>query len=149
MARVARLKNIASLAIVLAILAASASACGSPAAPSPGLTGGVLAAFTVETESFKVFVTNATAIDRLFQLERGQIAGLFPNGRILRGSGAGNHNAPHPWHLDPGDIEMVDLAIELCDGRPSYVDANVGEYVDVVGRYCPWGATLVSITDYR
>ena len=68
---------------------------------------------------------------------------------ILRGAGAGNHNAPHAWHLDPDDIEIVDATIEVCDGAPSYVDANVAEYVDVIGRYCPWGARLVGLDDYR
>ena len=52
--------------------------------------------------------------------------------------------------LDRGDdIQIVDAAIELCDGRPSYVDAHLADYVDVIGRYCPWGARLVKLDDYR
>jgi hypothetical protein len=44
---------------------------------------------------------------------------------------------------------MADATIELCDGSPSYVEANLTEYVEVVRRYCPWGATLVDLKDYR
>jgi hypothetical protein len=130
-------------------LAAALSGCGSsPTAPTFGLRGGVLATFAVGTEQFRVFVTNAAAVQALLALDRDGGAG-FPNGRIRTGAGAGNHNAPYTWSLDPEEIEIVPLAIELCDGRPSYVEAHRQEYVDVVGRYCPWGARLVELVDLR
>ena len=125
------------------------TACSSPTAPSPDLRGGVVATFDVSQERFQVFVKNAAAIERLFALRDGAAIGSIPNGRILRGAGAGDHNTPRAWHLDPDDIEIVDAAVEVCDGRPSYVDAHVDEYVDVIGRYCPWGARLVRLDDYR
>jgi hypothetical protein len=139
----------ALLAIALAAAASVGVACASPAAPSPDLEGGVVATFETVGERFKVFVKNPAAVSRLVQIRNGANLGQIPNGRILRGAGAGNHNAPRAWHLDPDDIEIVDAAIEVCDGRPSYVDANVAEYVDVIGRYCPWGARLVALDDYR
>jgi hypothetical protein len=137
--------------ITLAWLAAAVAlaACSSPTAPSPDLEGGVVATFDTGGGSFKVFVKNPAAISRLVQIDKGANIGQIPNGRILGGSGAGNHNAPHAWHLDPNDIEIVDTTIELCDGSPAYVDANIAEYVDVIGRYCPWGARLVRLDDYR
>ena len=134
---------------VAAIILVSILGCESPAAPSPELEGGVVATFDVSGERFSAFITDETAIDRLIRIRNGADIGQIPNGRILRGPGAGGHNAPHPWHLDPEDIQIVDAAIEVCDGRPSFVDANVGYFVDVVGRYCPWGARLVRLDDYR
>lgn len=139
---------------VLALLVAATFACGgrSPSQPTPpanGLRGGVLATFAVGTEQFKIWITNPTTISRVLILHAGGSGGSIPNGRIHRGSGQAQHNAPYSWHLDPADIELVDLAIEVCDGRPSYVEANVGEYVDRINRYCPWGARLTSFTDYR
>ena len=125
------------------------TACSGPVAPSPELEGGVVATFETVGERFKVFVTNPVAIQRLVALRHGASGGQIPNGRIRRGPGAGNHNAPRPWHLDPTDIEIVEVTIEVCDGAPSYVDANVADFVDVVGRYCPWGARLVRLDDYR
>jgi hypothetical protein len=82
-------------------------------------------------------------------LSRGEAGGQIPNGRILRGTGQGAHNAPFSWHLDPADIQIVDVAIELCDGTPRFVEQNLAEYVDRITRYCPWGARLVAVTDYR
>jgi hypothetical protein len=131
-----------------AALAAGAG-CSSKVAPSPDLAGGVVATFESTGERFKVFVKNAAAIERLIAIRNGAPLGQIPNARILRGAGAGAHNAPRAWHLDPDDIQIVDAAIELCDGRPSYVDAHVADYVDVIGRYCPWGARLVKLDDYR
>jgi hypothetical protein len=43
---------------------------------------------------------------------------------------------------------MAEVAIEVCDGLPSYVEENVDEFVDRVGRYCPWAAQLVELRDY-
>ena len=136
-------RAVAALILLLAI------GCSSPTAPSPDLNGGVVATFEVGPERFQVFVTNTAAIARLLDLRRGATTGSIPNGRIRHGAGAGQHNAPHAWHLDPDDIQIVGLAIELCDGAPSYVDAHVDEYVEVIGRYCPWGARLVRVDDYR
>ncbi len=134
-------------AIVAALLAVSCSS--TPTAPSPDLRGGVVATFAVGSERFNVFVTNPQAIAQLVALQQGTGLANIPNARIHRGTGAGNHNAPYSWHLDPSDIEITALAIELCDGAPTYVDANVDEYVDTVKRYCPWGARLVGLADYR
>lgn len=135
--------------IATAAAAIALGACSSPTAPSDDLRGGVLATFDVSGQRFKAFVTNAQAIADLFALRDGRSTASIPNGRVLRGRGAGDHNAPYDWHLDPNDIQMAGATIELCDGSPSYVQANIGEYVDVIGRYCPWGASLVSIQDYR
>ena len=135
----------------LVIMAAAlALGCGSksPSAPTP-LAGGVLATFAVSGEQFKVWITNPIAIGRVLALRRGEAPAGFPSGRLLRGSGRAEHNAPYSWHLDADDIEIVDLAIELCDGRPSYVEANLAEYADRISRYCPWGARLVDLADYR
>ena len=130
-------------------LAGLLAACTSATAPSSALRGGVLATFRTTNQTFKVFVTRPATIDALYALQRGQATASIPNGRILRGAGAGSHNAPYTWHLDPADVEMADATMELCDGTPSYVEAHLTEYVDVIGRYCPWGATLVALQDFR
>jgi hypothetical protein len=135
-----------SLAAALSMFAA---ACSSPTEPDPALQGGVVAVFETSGERFSVFVRNPTAVQRLIQIRDGARLGQIPNGRIRRGPGAANRNAPHPWHLAPDQIEIVDAAAEVCDGAPSYVDTHVDEYVDVVGYYCPWGAKLVRLEDYR
>jgi hypothetical protein len=112
------------------------------------LKGGALATFEVEVERFRVWTTNPQTIHDLHELQRGTSTANIPNGRILRGSGRARHNAPYHWHLDPQDITMAEVAIELCDALPSNVEENVEEFVERVGRYCPWAARLVELRDY-
>jgi len=116
---------------------------------SDDLEGGVLATFDVDGEVFRVWVTNPDTIQQLVDLRDGTSTANIPNGRIHYGPGQGNHNDPWSWHLDPEDISMADVTIELCDARPSYVEEQVQEFVEVVGRYCSWGAELVSLEDFR
>ena len=44
---------------------------------------------------------------------------------------------------------MVQFAIEVCDARTSYEEENVDEFVETLGRYCPWQARLVDLRDFR
>ena len=46
----------------------------------------------------------------------------------------------HYWHLDPDEVRLVEAAIEVCDGRPSYVETHQSEFP----TYCPWGARVIS-----
>ena len=112
------------------------------------LRGGVLATFEVSGERFQVWVVNPQTIWDLYHLKRGLSTASIPNGRILRGPGRAAHNVPYGWHLDPRDISMADFTTEVCDARPSYVEENVGEFVDNVGHYCPWSARLVGLRNY-
>jgi hypothetical protein len=116
---------------------------------SDPLAGGVLATFQAVAEQFRVWVTNPNTIDQLFALEAGQSNARIPNARVHRGPGRGNHNAPWSWHMDPEEMEMAEVTIELCDARPSFVEENLDYFVDVVRHYCPWSAELISLTDYR
>jgi hypothetical protein len=115
---------------------------------SNALRGGALATFEVEGERFCVWTTNPQTIHDLHELQQGTSTANIPNGRILRGPGRARHNAPYHWHLDPQDIAMAEVAIEVCDGLPSYVEENVDEFVERVGRYCPWAAKLVELRDF-
>ena len=139
-------RRIVCLCLAMVVLVA----CGRAATPTPNpLAGGVLATFDVQGQRFHVWVTNAQTIQQILDLQVGKSEANIPNGRILRGRGQGEHNAPWSWHLDPQDIAMAELTIELCDGEPAFVEQNLAEYVDIVERYCPWSAKLVGIEDHR
>ncbi|HUF53444.1 MAG TPA: hypothetical protein VMR52_06695 [Dehalococcoidia bacterium] len=132
---------------LLAALAVTAFvACGDG---DSELDGGVLATFAVGDESFKVWVTNEQTIEQLLDLETGESEATIPNGWIDRGPGAGNHNEPWSWHLDPDDIQMAEVTIELCDGTPSYLEENLTEVMGTAGRFCPWSAELTDLEDHR
>ena len=113
-----------------------------------GVPRGVLATFEVGGETFRVLVTNEATIQQLFDLRDGLSTASIPNGVLRTGPGAAAHNMPWSWHLDGEEIEMAELAIEACDGTPSIVEDDLAGYL-AVGRFCPWGATLVSLEDFR
>lgn len=113
----------------------------------PALNGGVLATFDVVGERYRIFITNEETIEQVFALQRGESQATIPSGRIIRGPVA--YNQPWSWHIDPEDIEMAEMTIELCDGLPSHVEGDLDYWVDTVQRFCPWGAELVEIQDYR
>jgi len=132
-----------------ACAAASPTPVPTPLPTANPLQGGVLATFRMGEQTFHVWITNAQTIQQLLDLQAGKSDAKIPNGKILRGPGQGNHNAPYTWHLDPQDIEMAEFTIEVCDAEPNYIEANVAEFVDVVKRYCPWSVELDSLIDYR
>ena len=113
----------------------------------PLLSGGILVTFDVSGETYKIFITNKDTIADIFALKSGMSQAYIPSGRIVRG--AVPYNAPWSWHIDPEDIHMAEVTIELCDGRPSQVEANLDYWVDTVKRFCPWSAQITKIEDYR
>jgi hypothetical protein len=142
-------RMLATLAVFLMAAACMPVATLTPEpAPNP-LAGGILATFDVVGEEFKVWVTAPGAIEQILDLQAGESQAGIPNGRILRGSGEAEHNAPWSWHLDPEQIDMAEFTVEVCDGTPSFVQSEVDYFVDTVGQYCPWSARLVDVQDYR
>lgn len=138
--RAAAAAGAAALALVL-FLPACRSATG------PGLEGGVLATFDVYGERFSIFVTKASTIDQIIALWNGQSNARIPNGRLR--AGRVSYNLPWSWHIDPEEIEMAEATIELCDGTPSFVESELDYWLQTVGYYCPWGARLIALKDYR
>ncbi len=117
--------------------------------PPVGLEGGVLATFDVGDERFRVWVTSTATIAQLYALWEGRSLAGIPIGPVRRASGKAGHNAPWSWHLDPEETSMAEVTIELCDGLPSYVEEHLEEWIEAAGSYCPWGATLAALEDFR
>jgi len=132
-------------------LAMLATACSdsTPTDSDNPLAGGLLATFSVEGETFSVWTDGPLAMADLLALQAGLGTATIPNSTLHRGPGLGDHNAPYSWHMDPTRLEIADATIEVCSGLPSFVEANVDEWVDVVGQYCPWSAVLVTLEDFR
>jgi hypothetical protein len=110
------------------------------------LRGGVLATFDVVGERFRAWVTNRVAMWDLLQVLRGNSTANIPGGKVVRNAGRAAHNAPYSWSLDPAEIVLGDFAIEVCDGRPSYVESHVPDFIQV--GYCPWSARLLELKNY-
>ena len=143
------MKNVRRLVLTMATAMAALPSCGtSSTGPGDLLEGGILATFRVSQEEFRVWVTNEETIQQIFDLQDGTSSANIPNGALHEGQGRADHNAPWIWHLDPIDIDMAESTIEVCDGRPSLVDSLFNDYL-TVGRFCPWGAELVGVQDFR
>lgn len=69
----------------------------------------------------------------------------FPVGELRRGDGGFNTCGQYhwQWHIDPASVQFVEMAIELCDGRPSFIQERLDYWIDTVRTYCPWSARLV------
>jgi parvulin-like peptidyl-prolyl isomerase len=66
---------------------------------------------------------------------------LFASGGIA--AGHGGHNQPWRWHFT--DLALVEVAIELCDGRPTLVEADLDYWLSTVRRFCPWGSYVYAV----
>ncbi|MEM0005205.1 MAG: hypothetical protein QXE10_02590 [Desulfurococcaceae archaeon] len=98
--------------------------------------------FTVEVngERFKVLVKDPELADVFRSMFRGERSGIVIG--ELR-AGDGGFNKPWSWHLDPDTVHVAEVAIELCDGTPSFVEAELDYWLNVVKRYCPWNGKVV------
>lgn len=137
------------LVLLLTIVAActSSGAPPSPGGPTPtprsaapsASGGGVVVTFQVADEHYRIELTDPADIAIARLLLAGEEAPSIPNGIVVRGSAG--VNAGYTWHIDPESLEFADVTVEVCDGRPSDVEAN-----QVTSeRYCPWDAIVVHI----
>ncbi len=99
-------------------------------------------AFLVEVlgEQFYVRATDPEAVSALkARVQSGEVSVVL--GQVVQGDGG--FNAPWSWHLDPASVEVADAAMELCDGRPSMVQKDVGKWIAEARVFCPWSAKVV------
>jgi hypothetical protein len=124
---VTRVLSVASLVVIVLF-----AGCSNPTEPADAADFVV----SVSGERFVLRLTDAATIQLAEDNRLGRNQ-KFPLGPLRQGNGG--FNAPWNWHFDPAETRFVDLAIELCDGRPSYVEEHLGDYP----TYCPWGAKVV------
>lgn len=113
-----------------------------PASPTPAPSTGVVVTIDVTGETYRVLLTEPTDIATARDLLAGKEGPTIPNGRVVRGDAGVNDG--YSWHIDPNDFEWADMTMELCDGKPSDVEAN-----SISGdRFCPWSARVVAVDAY-
>jgi hypothetical protein len=104
--------------------------------------------FTVEVagdskERFVVQATDSETIRQLVDNYEGRNSSYHVTGRLVKGDGG--FNPPWSWHLDPDSVRMAQVSIEVCDGRPSHVEQDLGYWLGTVKTYCPWSSKVVGI----
>jgi hypothetical protein len=124
------------LVLVALLLSIVASGCADgPTSPSDT----AVVTFGVAGETFRVQLVGERQIEAARAAQGGGSARI-PNGRIVLGVGV---NSGWSWHLE--DVEFVQVAIEVCDGRPSDVERQGMQFG--AGRFCPWSARVLAIGD--
>jgi hypothetical protein len=92
---------------------------------------------TLGTEDFVAVTADETVIARA----RAEL--LLPmDQRIYHihgviGLGNGGHNLDWSWHFFPEQWALVEESIEVCDDKPSAVEASIGSWRDTVRIFCP------------
>ena len=120
---------------VAALATSIAIACGGGTLTTP--SSGALVTFAVGSETFRVALTTTAQVAAARAAQSGGRARI-PIGRVVSGT---QINAGWSWHLE--DVTFAEVAIELCDGRPSDVE-RVGIQFGG-GQFCPWSATVARI----
>ncbi len=107
---------------------------------APGDNRGGLFTVRVVNETFKVQVSDSAQVAAL----RNRLSSGSEEVSIgALASGNGGFNTGYSWHLDPATVKAVDVAIEVCDGRPSDVQGDLPYWLNTVKSYCPWGAKVI------
>lgn len=92
-------------------------------------------------QPFRVWVQNPGVIAEAERILRGATPQKIIVGELR--CGHGNFNGPWHWHLDPRTVEFAEVAMELCDGCPDFVERDLSYWLETVRRYCPWSTQLV------
>lgn len=123
--------------VVSALLLAGLSACGGGSDRGPQEVTFVMRLHGFgPTETFRVrsadpaFIAKARQQLALLEAQRN----LFPVGTIVAGDGG--YNAGWGWHFS--QVQLAENAIELCDGTPSMVQADLPYWLGTVKQFCPW-----------
>jgi len=122
---------------LLLLMWTAITGCRDGAAPIDG----ALYRVEVSGESFHVLLRDSATIADVESRLAADVWEGIVNGEIAHGDGG--FNEPWSWHMIPETIALADFTIELCDGRPSLVEADLAYWVDTVGRFCPWGGRIV------
>jgi hypothetical protein len=103
---------------------------------------GMVATFeTADGSIYKALLEGEANIDRAEEALAGDGDAGIPNGELVAGDGG--INAPHEWYVV--NVELVDATTELCDATATMVDDDLDYWLEDVGRFCPWNATLIAL----
>ena len=94
----------------------------------------------VNGERFVMRATDSATIRQAVDVINGR-ENMFPIGPLRRGNGG--FNTPWSWHMDPDEVRLTEIAIEACDGLPSFVEKNLDTFLRPEVGYCPWSARIV------
>jgi hypothetical protein len=67
-------------------------------------------------------------------------------GKLADGDGGFNRDPTSgrkwSWHLIAETVSFAEVAIELCDGKPSHIEGNKSYWLETVGEFCPFSSQV-------
>jgi len=106
----------------------------------PALEGTIFVVEVVD-EEFRIRLTDPVRIAQARRILNGQETPKIVTGPLAAGNGG--FNLGWSWHLVPEDTHFAEFSIELCDGKPSFVEEDLDYWLNTVGTFCPWSAIVV------
>ena len=76
----------------------------------------------------------------------GAMAAIPVFNRVLNGTDCDENFS---WHVDPKDVTWTEVATEVCDATPGYIEKNAKDWMSSPGRWCPWTTFVLSVEDRR
>jgi hypothetical protein len=124
--------------LAVLVIAAAAVRCNGDGAVAPEGSAAFLFALRGLPDQFAAVTADSSVIEKArAQLQRPVAQReLFISGPIARGNGG--HNLDWSWHFVPDQWDLVEVAVEVCDGTPRQVEADLDYWVDQLGYYCPY-----------
>lgn len=128
-----------------------AAACGDPTGTELPAGGAVITfTFQATDDTMDVLVTDPVTIRRAEERVASGSGPRMPLGPIVRGAGI---DTRYPFRFVPDSVQLTDMAIEICDGRPMRTAAEVNQFFEwstgnaasARATWCPWGATPVKV----
>jgi hypothetical protein len=102
----------------------------------------------VADERFVIKLVTKEQIEVAEAMLEGRIPQKIVVGTLADGNGGFNHDPLSgrnwSWHLIPETVSFADQAIELCDGKPSYIEENKEYWLETVKQFCPWDSQIES-----
>jgi hypothetical protein len=129
-----------------ALLAVFLAGCGSSGGPNDRPTQFIIRIGGAGAyERFIVKVTDPAKIQRARDLLASGEATVV-SGTLAEGDDGYNRDpvkgTAWTWHMTPETVTFPDAAIEVCDGRPSAVEADKPYWIGRLGYFCPWTSVV-------
>jgi len=93
--------------------------------------------FPPEDLTFIILLTDTARIEEARDIVRGvQTGKVGVMGNIINGPAF--YNPPWSYHLDPASIQFFEIAVEVCDAHPLYVEQHLAEVCGAFLPGCVW-----------
>lgn len=141
------LRLLSSVALVLPITVA----CSSDTAPPANVSAIVTIAFSsYPADTMKVLVSREDAISAAESYVATHRGPRLLAGTIVRGAGVDDR---YPFQFVPESVQIIDAAIELCDGAPMHTETAVNDFFAAAlgnrnapaATWCPWSSYPIRV----